>query len=282
MAKSKKYFNKKNKSQDLKAYLENQKMRQKHFQALQQQEINQVPPKRHSMIHQQFQLPLYGKSAYIYGFMMKYCISTLFFSICAIPFLSIFEDVLFPHTYRGANIFLEHFWYFFFLIPLALHLSLIPFTIYRKNLIKNHRVSEDSLDIIYANNAIKSIAYTDITYASSQSAGTAHRIFMISYYCRETNQHILNYQLFIEHISFYNIYPINNENQMISALLQQLKIKNKNAYVNPLFLYFYHIDSKTFELDHRAVFKDKLFWSIFWGVLLSMVFATLFYNFYTS
>lgn len=282
MQKSKKYFNAKNKNQNLKVYLENQIKLKKHDHALQQRVLNQYTTEPESVIRQKSQLPLYGKLAYTYGFLMKYILTTLFFLLLIVPFMVIFEDVLFPQPYMNADKFLANFWYFLFLIPLAAILSLIPFTVYRKKLIKNYRISEDSFDIIYANNKTKSIAYADINYVTSIYGGIGTRIFIISFNCGESNQSISNFPLFIEYISIFNIYPIHNQHQMLSSLLQQITIKNKYTHIDRLFLFMYHIDSATLKLDHKALFKDKLFWYIFWGISLSTCSAIIFYYISTS
>lgn len=287
----KKYLNSKKNDQNLKSYLEKQAFRKKLndqkianniekeylIKSIEKTNYYQSSRVNYDCVKQQFSLPLYGKLAYIYGFLMKYFLTTLFFSILTVPFISIFEDMLFPQPYIDADDFLAHFWYFIFLIPLAVILSLIPFTKYRKKLIKNYCVNANSFDIIYANNEIKSIAYADITDATSIYTG--NRVFMISFHCQETNQSISQFPLFIYYMSDFNIYPIKNANELIASFVQQLMIKNPEASIYGVDFYFYHIDDQTLQLNKKKLFQEKLFWCLFFIAIPSItMFMLIKYN----
>lgn len=276
--KSKKYFNRNQQDKNLKSYLAHQTKLKKHHDALQLNTAMQIQNGPvNTVIQQDFNLPFYGKLSYLYGFLSKYMVFTLFFSLLSMFCLFIYETFINPNSFLDSNELIAHFWYFLFLIPFATLLICIPFTVYRKNLIQNYRVSENSFDIIYANQHIKSISYQDIRYVTSMHTGVANRIFLISFYCHKTQKNIINFPLFIHYMSYFHIYPVKNEQEIISAFLQQLSIKNKYASIDGLFLFFYHIDETTYVLDHNALWRDKRFDYIFWFILLSAAIGCLVY-----
>lgn len=276
--KSKKYFNRHQQDKNLKSYLAHQTKIKKHHDArLLNAAIQTSNDRVDTVIQQDFDLPFYGKLAYVYGFLTKYMGFTLFFSLLSMLCLFIYETMINPDSYLDADDLIAHFWYFIFLIPFAILLICIPFTVYRKNLIQNYRVSENSFDIIYANKQVKSIAYQDIKYVTSMHTGAANRVFLISFYCHTTQKNIINFPLFIHYMSYFHIYPVKNEQEMISAFLQQLSIKNKYASIDGLFLFFYHINETTFVLDQKALWRDKCFWYMFWIILLSAATGCLVY-----
>jgi hypothetical protein len=291
--KKKKYLNAKKNDQNLKIYLEKQAFRKKindqkianhiekkyWLESIKESNYRQSLRVNYDSVKQQFSLPLYGKLAYTYGFLMKYIFTTLLFTILTVPFIAIFEDVLFPQAYIDADDFLTHFWYFIFLIPLALILSLIPFTKYRKKLIQNYIITNRTLCIIYTNNNTKIIEYRDIISASSLYRGAGSRLFKISYYCQTKKKIVNHFNLFNEIISNFNVYPIKNTNELIASFVQQLMIKNQKASLYGVDFDFYHIDDKTLQLNKKKLFQENLFcWIFFISISSITIFMLIKYS----
>ena len=266
--KKKKYLNSKQKNKSLAHYLE----RQTYLKKL-NSKTNEIKEQITTpyLVQQQFSLPLYGKHAYFYGLILKYFFLLTIFSLLFIfTILILFEALL----KLDGNQIIAHYWWILLLSPAILLIVFVPLTKYQKQLIQNYIITDDALHIVYTDKSIKVIDYQDIYSASSQYGGTSVLFFRISYYCQTTQKMMKDFPLFDEIISFFNVYPIKNDHELIASFLQQLIIHNPKISIHDINLYFYYISPETLELNLSKLSKERSLWWFFWiiSILLALYF----------